>query len=54
MAPRNAKSRTNLHFRPRAALTLQHFVHNFKGLISRFHGDFEVGLNVVAHRIEGT
>ena len=30
------------------------FFHNFKGLISRFHGDFEVGLNVVAHRIEGT
>ena len=54
MAPQNAKSRTNLHFRPRAALTLQYFIHNFTVSNFQNHTKIDVGRCVVASRIERT
>ena len=54
MAPRNAKSRTNLHFRPRAALTLQYFIRNFTVSNFQNHTKIDVGRCVVASRIERT
>ena len=54
MRPRTAKSRTKLHFHPRAALTLQCFVRNFKGSIFQIHAKIDVGRFVVASRIERT
>lgn len=53
MAPRNAKSRTNLHFRPRAALTLQYFIHNFTVSNFQNHTKIDVGRCVYVRKTSG-
>ena len=42
MAIQTAKLRTKLNFRPRILLTLQCFVHNFKGSIFQIHSKMDL------------